>query len=48
MTAKVIDLAVHKRHLGMIATSESWRCFFLEWRYRFAVPASLLIRIKCF
>lgn len=25
---------MHKRHLGMIATSSSWRRFWLEWRWR--------------
>jgi len=34
MGAAVIDLSAHKRRLGMIATSRSWRRFWLAWRMR--------------
>lgn len=33
MTDRVVDLAAHKRSLGMIATSGSWRRFWLAWRW---------------
>ena len=33
MTASVVDLAAHRRSLGMIATSRSWRRFWLSWRW---------------
>ena len=31
MSAHIVDLARHKRSLGMIATSKSWRRFWLAW-----------------
>ncbi len=34
MSAHIVDLARHKRSLGMIATSKSWRRFWLAWRIR--------------
>jgi len=34
MSAHIVDLARHKRRLGMIATSRSGRCFWLAWRMR--------------
>ena len=32
MTGNVVDLAARRRRLGMIATSRSWRRFWLAWR----------------
>ncbi|HON48056.1 MAG TPA: hypothetical protein PLZ60_09935 [Kiritimatiellia bacterium] len=33
MTGNIVELVRYKRSLGMIATSGSWRRFWLPWRW---------------